>query len=221
MSERTNCRVLTGRGRFSGLGPGEAPCPPSLLGPRPAPAAPDGRAASGRTSLRRREGVCDVSPGPRADRLAAARGPSEVWFRFLFRRRGAGSTGRPTRNCRDSPPRARPATACGARARWVPGGDPPVGAEVREVAEGARASPPTTEALDPRGHAPGGSGLRAGRAGGGRSHSAARRAPEAEERPGGPRGASAPESPEGRGRVGDESRRVQTRPRPARRWSGR
>lgn len=118
--ERTNCRVRTDRGRCSGLGSGDGAVRDLTAGTATRPAAPDGPADSGRTCPRRREGECDAFPGPPADRLAAARGPSAAWFRFLFPRRGAGSTGRPTRNCRDSPARARAATACGARARWRP-----------------------------------------------------------------------------------------------------
>lgn len=95
-------------------------------------------------------------------------------------------------------------------------------AEVREVAEGGRASPPTAEASDPTGHAPGGSGLRAGTRGGRPiAPRAARSAPEAASGSGPSRSVRASESPEGRGRVGDASRRVGTRPRRAQRWSGR
>lgn len=185
-----------------------------------------GRADAGRTSVRRRAGVCAVFPGPPAARLAAARGPPAVWFRFLFRRRGAGSTGRPDPELQ-RPRRARRSAPPGVAPRGRGRPQPTVRgltvrAAVREVAEGGRASPPSTrlwtpEDTRPGAGPPGGDGQGAADRTAGGTPSAGSRG-----RLGDPRGASARRKvPEGRRRVGDESRRVETRPRRAQRWSGR
>lgn len=157
--ERTTCRVPTDGGRSSGPGSGEAPRPTSLLGQRPAPSgSADERTREGRPFAGGRE----CAPCSRGRRPPA-------WLRPEgLPRSGSGSSSvggerarpaAPTRNCRGRGGRGArllpglPRAGAAGHSLTVRGLT--VRAAVREVAEGGRASPPSTRLWTPEDTRPG------------------------------------------------------------------